>query len=787
MGISLNNLPGAVDVSQEDNNDDDTSLYVGNPYIEKKMGIPQEINIDKSISENVEIGVEKTQGLIGSVIDAATGEGANIEFPELPESTSIEDIGFFETLVPNAKLMFVRDDWGKAEVIKNSFEGDKRFGGIKYDKFKNPMVEWNNNFYYINKPGISTQDFGTVGGDLIKYLPASKMVSAQKSIPGKIVTGVTGYSATDLVSQALENIISPITEKSKNKTKGDIAEEALTMGAISTGMDLALPGIAKVATGSVKAGVRGGANLLNKEIPNWAQPIVKSKSKYPLTQGQAQSSAPYNKEKVPMSERLANEDMLRNTPGLSTEQAKGVITRFDETQLNAIKDDAVKLQNEFGSGNIVNQADNLSADIVTTSAQDIKSIVTNEAGLLKKIASEGYDLVKNAPNQPIVTIKGINTLKTNTLNVIKEDGVTPFEMNRMPLLKELLNDIKSLGSNKVKLNFKTLIGLQKSANRSLRDAEKSEQMLIGEVKRQLDEFVFDGIETGLIQGNKEVINTLKTAKDAYRQYIGITGKGSTKDKAQKTVNKILGDLTNPGFEADKVVSMFFGHSNFNPSPVMATVLQRLQANIPKEKFTDIVGLVKDAVLEKAFSGNGKSGITRNNIVNNYNQIFNKNRKLINLLFNKNEINKIIQFRKDVAPTLWADPNFKANTSGTTYTMVSTMARAGLLKSVNIPFIQQSVESLSNTNAAYDAIKNYVTRSRQPLFDIPLPNLGQILRGDLNPRNFEGKGFASEIQGITTGAKDVIMGTEEVDTTAIKNLADGLSSEARAKLIEIYQN
>jgi hypothetical protein len=114
-----------------------------------------------------------------------------------------------------------------------------------------------------------------------------------------------------------------------------------------------------------------------------------------------------------------------------------------------------------------------------------------------------------------------------------------------------------------------------------------------------------------------------------------------------------------------------------------------------------------------------------------------------------------------------------------------MARAGLLKSVNIPFIQQSVESLSNTNAAYDAIKNYVTRSRQPLFDIPLPNLGQILRGDLNPRNFEGKGFASEIQGITTGAKEDIMGTEEVDTTAIQNLADGLSSEARAKLMKIY--
>ena len=53
---------------------------------------------------------------------------------------------------------------------------------------------------------------------------------------------------------------------------------------------------------------------------------------------------------------------------------------------------------------------------------------------------------------------------------------------------------------------------------------------------------------------------------------------------------------------------------------MAEVLKRIKANLPKEKANEIVGLVKDAVLHKAFSGKGNE-ITRLNIVQNYNDIF----------------------------------------------------------------------------------------------------------------------------------------------------------------------
>ena len=747
------------------------------------------LSIDNTISENVEIGTDKAKNIFTSLIDSATGEGANIEFPDLPETTSIDDISFWEefTNPVNLKLMFVRDDWGKAEVIKNSFEGDSRFGGIKYDKFKNPMVEWNDKYYYVNKPGISTQDFGTVGGDVLKYLPVSKMVNSAKDIPTKLGIGLTGYTGTDAGAQALESQLAP--ESQKGKKLSDRVEEATKMGGISTAIDLALPPVAKAVSGTVKAGVRGGASILKKEIPSWAQPAIKSKSKYPLTQGQAQSNAPLPKTKVSMSNRLSEEDMLRNAnlSDTSSIKAKTIITNFDDVQLAQIRDDAAKIQNEMGSGNIIRgQVNDLGSDVAITSAQDIKTIVTNEASQLKQIAKEGYDLIKNAPNQPIITAIGVKKMVNDAKSIIQEEGVTLVELNRMPILKQTLNDLINLSKKNVSQPFKEIMGQQKVINRAMRTAPPGspEALLIGKIKGKVDEFVFSGIQQGLIKGNKQIIDTLKNSTDTYRQYIGITGKGSGRDKAERAVNSILSDLTNPGFEADKVVSMFFGHSNFNPSPVMATVLQRLQKNIPTEKTKEIIGLVKDAVLEKAFSGAGKSGVTRSNIVNNYNQVFNKNRNLINMLFNKEEIKKIQQFRQDVAPTLWADASFVANQSKTSYAIMSAMGRAGILKNLQIPLIAESVQGIQKTNAALDAVKQYITRSRQPLFDFPLPEFGKMLRGDLS---LSFKGADSDVQALATGAKDVIMGTEEVDTTAIKNLADGLSSEARAKLIEIYQN
>ena len=48
------------------------------------------------------------------------------------------------------------------------------------------------------------------------------------------------------------------------------------------------------------------------------------------------------------------------------------------------------------------------------------------------------------------------------------------------------------------------------------------------------------------------------------------------------------------------------------------------------------------------------GVTRTNIINNYNQTFKKNKQLISQLFSKDELAKIEQFKDNVLPTLWAE-------------------------------------------------------------------------------------------------------------------------------------
>ena len=58
---------------------------------------PIGISTDNTVEENISSSIDTSKGIITNIIDATTGEGANIEFPDLKESTEIEDIGFFET------------------------------------------------------------------------------------------------------------------------------------------------------------------------------------------------------------------------------------------------------------------------------------------------------------------------------------------------------------------------------------------------------------------------------------------------------------------------------------------------------------------------------------------------------------------------------------------------------------------------------------------------------------------------------------------------------------------
>jgi hypothetical protein len=755
---------------------------------------------DKSFSETVlDFGVgaiDTITDLPSDIYKIATGEGVNIEFPNLPEATEIPDVGFFEGLGVNAKIMFARDDYGKAEIIDNYFKSDERYGGIKYDKFNLPMVLWNKKPYYINKPGLTKQDIGTFVGEVIKFFPASRYVQGARTIKGMITRGVPLYTLTELGSDALESFLAPKTAKTKQEDLIDKSVDALKMGGIGTAIDVVTPPILKAPVQAAKLATRGGAKILNKPVPKFAQPLERQKSIYPLSSGQASAQLDGGKPSDRnMNPDLMREEQLRYVPEGDVIEggARGVITAFDNKQLNMIKNDAMELMSRHGSGKYgkqPNQIDNLEeANVGLESVDEIKTIISSEAGNLKSIAQKNYKFVEGALDAPYVSVEGVKKLK-QLINTPRVKELMDIDLKGMPKFKDAFNDINVALKNIIKkgqpIDFRVLQRYQRRLNQMFRDAEikSTDKVYMGELKSTVDNFIFKGIDNGFITGNENIIKSLKEATDSYKQYIGLTGKGGVDNRVKAIMQKIV----DPDLSPKEVINAFFGHSKFNPSPVMKKVLNNIKNNLPENKVNEVFALIKDGILEKAFAGTGKSGITRTNIVNNFNEIFVKNRFFIDEIFTPQEIAQIKQFRENVLPTLFAE--IKTNPSGTSYTLVSAMTRAGILNSAKklqgLPFIKEMSDVMKREGAINEALEltsQYVLRSNKPLFNFPIPKIRALMGGKLE---LETVGIASDTQALTTELKEDITETGENiedESFVVPDFVKALPQSAREKILQ----
>ena len=680
---------------------------------------------------------ERIKAAPKAISDAITGEGQDIEFPDLPETSTMgsdEGPSFWEGLVPNLKIMASRDDFGKAEIMEKSFKDDPRWGGAFVDKFGLPMIMWNEKPYYVNKPGASSQDLGTAIGEITKFFPATKFANAGKTVWSVLRRGLGGYSATEAGSKVLEGQLAPEVAEAKKEsgevTPTSIRDDIALSTAIGVGADVALPPAAKLAKRAVVGGAKAVTPTAVKNLFPRITPEIMNTSRFPLTQGQ-RTSAAYDPnasaiKQSQASEQITQEDILR---GSKLEGGGGpTIREFDANQLDQIRQEATMLRDQFGSGKV----GSLDSDLVPyESATGVQNIVTGEADKLKGTATSGYKAVREAVDQPIVTPKGMNETTTRALQTVADLQLSARELADFPQLAREIKYLQKL--QKMSANprfkgspFKLISGYQKTINRLMRDAATdTEKKAFGQIKSVIDDSVFNGIEQGFITGNKEVIDTLFASKEAYRKYIGLTGKAAKKD--DNAANNILKMITNPDYDPKSFVNSLFGHSKFNPSKEMTKVLKNYKANLPQEKYDEVIALIKDGVIEKAFSGAGRSGVTRANIVNNYKDVFLKNKNLIDELFTPDEVARIADFRKNVIPTMWADPSLMLNASGTSYSLLSAGRMAGILSSVaKVPVVAavtgaegaaSQMSRSASMNDALNAISQYTIRSNKPLLSV----------------------------------------------------------------------
>ena len=686
--------------------------------------------IDDKKSSDLPFGLDK---VVDTVTDTAvgvkkafTGEDKKIQFEKAGEITDI-DIGFFEQLAPMLKMMVSRSDMGKAEIIQDAYAGDERFGGAFVDNFDNPFILWEKEPYYINKPGATETDFTNIVSEIIKFFPAAKFASRGKSLMGTAGRGAIGYGGTEAANIIGEEIVSPKTSESKT-----VADRATEVG-VSTGIGVATDIIAPKVGGAISSGLRAVTPKKFKDrLPKITKDVyenITKKGDFDLSLGQA-TSKPFEKGKgdpiVQASPQILKEAGMR----LSKGEAGEIMVGLDNKQLDQIRQAADNLMEKFGSGDMSGVA---KTDIPLDATESIKKIVTKQADKLKSQSKSIYE--NQNLDELILTRDGINKFSGDTVRSIKDEfKLGPSTLSEMPVLtRELknLSRIEKLSSNPnfKQKSFSFMRDYQKGLNiriNQLRSKEPESPQLAAMlgIKSRLDNFIVNGIDNAFIVGDETIIQQLLKANKDYREYMGLTGRGVGKDGSEKAANNILKKLTKKDLDADAVVNTFFGQARFHPSSVMNLVLKKIRENIPKDQFQEILALVKDGVLTKAFSGKGESGITRSNIINNYNQVFKRNKQLIGQLFSKDELVQIEKFKDNVLPTLWAEIRMNPSNSGNL--LLATMAQKGLLNFVTTPLSKltlgmgevldpKTYKGIGESRDAVEAIGGYLKRKKAPLF------------------------------------------------------------------------
>jgi len=700
---------------------------------EKKRPQEDDEKDDKSILETI---VDRA----GDFKDAVTGAGVPIEFPELPELTDLEDNSgdFFDELIASQTYL-IRDDRGKAERIADIFRDDDRFGGVFEDKFGLPLIMWNDLPYYVNKPGLSEQDFNTFLGEVVKFMPANRAVAGASSVLGTIGRGALAYPATEAVYQSIESMLTPQTTRAKDRTMGDVGADIATSTAIGIAADVAAPQVARgVGAGARTIGqkVGEGAKSLAEAMFPRLTPEVLQESRYPLTMGQR--TAPLPEGVGPqLTQQLSLEDELRYADqGPGTDMLRG----FDRRQLDEITADALSLMEEYGSG-IPGLVDDL-RQAPLTAAEEAASVVTGRAGALKEQAQANYEAVKAVDEQPFMTPQSVSDATNMVLDVLPERQFAFSQLDVMPVLKGEVTNLRRLRKLSQNPRFRdqslnNIHGQQKRLRAAVNSAPQGseEQAILIAMKDRLDDIVYNGVERGIIEGSPEVLDQLQSATGLYKDYMTLRGRGGgfNLNSADKTANRLLEQLSAGNYTPVQVANFLFGHHRFNPNQAVPLMLDRLQSVLPADEYARFTALLKDGILAKAFTNN-KGSVSRKAVTDNFDDVFKRQRAIINKLFSEEELMRLSEFRDDVLPTVWAET--KGNPSGTAYTLLGAAQRRSLLSSLPYigPQVEEGLRVSSGVLNALDATRQTIDSLKTPIFSGATQ---AFIRSNLDPMGDEG--------------------------------------------------
>ena len=591
-------------------------------------GAPPGFNLDTppvqaSGFPNSEAGMLDT--VTGAVSDAWTGEGRT-EFPDLPEITEAE-IGFFESAIPNLKLGLTLDPAEKAQIIATHFADDPRLGGVYEDSFGNPIVEWNGQPYYVNKPGASMQDATDLVAQTAQFVGPSKLAGMARSAGGRLLAGAGTYGATDVAQQAGTMAVG-------GKEAYDPMQTALT-GGVGGVAEAALPPLLRTGARMAKPAWERLARQFGFNPPG--APVTGGK--IPLTEGQRSGDMRI----------LQREEQLRQ--GAYGDAAQGTMRQFDDTQLGAIRKEADTLQGDIGAGS------GFEGSALPTTGARLQGDLVEEAARRKGDVRGAYDAaaMASAERPAMLSREGVMEITGELLTVPREMSIVREQIELMPRLQSALKRVKQLNKLSQNPNFRPqnwdrVESSRKVLNTLWRDAPKgsTEETALRKLITRLDAWTDEAITRGLMDGDPGTIEAIKSARDLARRHFVDFGKSKGRDPAGTTMVKILDEAQ---ATPEQTINFIMGAGRVTSTAQARGLVQRIKSIFGAD--SEQVRLLKDAFMVKAFTGvrQGERQVLPGSLTTNATKALHEAKTLVDELFTPAERARIWKLVSEVSQTL----------------------------------------------------------------------------------------------------------------------------------------
>jgi hypothetical protein len=683
-----------------------------------------------------------------SVADFFSGT-KKTEYPDMPEIGSANTETAGQAFKIAAGLLITPNQKSQAQIIKSQVPGSDIFK----DRFNNIIVTMpDGKNFYLNKPGASQQDFLQTTSQILSYIPGYSwaMKKAGKSYFKKaMLSGVAGGStslAQDIATMPLGNKEIDVARLAISSAVPVVFEGAISpiVGGVWKKI-MGNPSFTKTIT-KLENGKEVKQLVLNTKGEKAAQAagidVTKVNEKFikefteKLSQGEsasiAASQAGAGKFKFRLSRSQASGDeegialLFEAAKGSYGKKAQVEAQSFLKQQNIDIENSASNLIKRFDKGEFpIESIEEAGQNIIQGLEKRFTTASNNVETAYNFIDKDGVFQAANS-NIDELTASVFSGIKNKTGIIDKE--LTPATVKAQKVIKDFVNKYKPKkqpkDGKKIKkitpATFNEFIIMKRKLNSIYKaGSNNTDRAGVNAVIKEWTKFVDDNVDNILFSPDKGGVEALKKANKLASEKFKLFDINDIKvnglkinDKAGKVVMKILND---PDISPNKAIDYIFGRANLGRSSDSMSIIKRLktvfgvegknlQAQAAKNK--DFQSL-RTGAWEKLIRDSSKNDkFSANLFFNNWKTLKQKNKDLLDELFESNEIKLIDEFANEVKKTFKGNLVNASNTASALSRIIQQVGRG--LGGI-IGFKMANIQGLLVFRGAFDRARDIVSQ------------------------------------------------------------------------------